>query len=607
MLAGSDRARWHWLPLHIQHLYHHIWVSKPNTGTQDRLPTKASLMLLSPHTTTSFSHYPSTFHTIHLVIVRDLDIPSLSKPPRKEVAFVHDYTPNMRSGKREAQGIRDVDSGIRDTWVDPAEVVPEIAPMTMGEVNTRVVGLAELHERDTQDLYALLEDAQDSRMTLQETVWMVEEEAYASREAWAHSIGLGQATHQELQTHRDHVDRVGSALDETDRRLYRTDGRDLRMLKKDDRQVLSQAKSTKLEIDLGSEEIRTYAERQSDNKRKVIDSSETNMATKQHPSNRLNVAKVYTMGKGATSAKRIGTFAAIAGICTQDHFKVDCPKLKNKKSEDNGNAQGWVYQLGMQRRVGNAQGTPDAMSSMRNGEHEENLKAILELLKEESCSRKFSNVNFGFRSATNSGLLMGLSEDIVVYCDASQKAQGGVNAESSSCLPKDMGHYLYGTGKEKRCGRMREHKERIEPLGFEALRYDNWFGFLQTYTRKLRSKAEDNRDRVNEDVRRIDKKLTPIREPKANGVRTFWRQSCQGSLGKGGGRMIVSGAKLNRDHALEGQIHVADIAPVCEEPVEIMEPGDQTSEAEPVPWLRFAGTLGGGTEFSGEREDSFKQ
>ncbi|GJV89763.1 hypothetical protein Tco_1533701 [Tanacetum coccineum] len=124
------------------------------------------------------------------------------------------------------QGIRDVGYGIRDTWVDPAEVVPEIAPMTVGEVNTRVVELAELHERDTQDLYALLEDAQDGRsrisqrvdmnsqrvdllmgdrMTLQETVWMVEEEAYASREAWARSIGLSQATHQELQTHRDHV------------------------------------------------------------------------------------------------------------------------------------------------------------------------------------------------------------------------------------------------------------------------------------------------------------------------------------------------------------------------------------------------------------------
>ncbi|GJR92944.1 hypothetical protein Tco_0265118 [Tanacetum coccineum] len=111
------------------------------------------------------------------------------------------------------QGIRDVGYGIRDTWVDPAEAVPEIAPMTVGEVNTRVTELAELHEHDTQDLYALLEDAQDSRsrisqrvdMDSQRTVWMVEEEAYASREAWAHSIGLSQATHQELQTHRDHV------------------------------------------------------------------------------------------------------------------------------------------------------------------------------------------------------------------------------------------------------------------------------------------------------------------------------------------------------------------------------------------------------------------
>ncbi|GJS84217.1 hypothetical protein Tco_0750758 [Tanacetum coccineum] len=124
------------------------------------------------------------------------------------------------------QGICEVGYDIRDTWVDPAEAVLEVAPMTVGEVNTRVTELAELHEHDTQDLYALLEDAQDGktrisqcvamdsqrvdllmgdRMTLQEIVWIVEEEAYASREAWAHSIGLSQATHQEIQTHRDHV------------------------------------------------------------------------------------------------------------------------------------------------------------------------------------------------------------------------------------------------------------------------------------------------------------------------------------------------------------------------------------------------------------------
>ncbi|GKC34337.1 hypothetical protein Tco_1046721, partial [Tanacetum coccineum] len=58
-------------------------------------------------------------------------------------------------------GISEVGYGIRDTWVDPAEAVPEIAHMTLGEVNTRVTELAELHKHDTQDLYALLEDAQE--------------------------------------------------------------------------------------------------------------------------------------------------------------------------------------------------------------------------------------------------------------------------------------------------------------------------------------------------------------------------------------------------------------------------------------------------------------
>ncbi|GKC65498.1 putative reverse transcriptase domain-containing protein, partial [Tanacetum coccineum] len=43
------------------------------------------------------------------------------------------------------------------------------------------------------------------RITLRETVWIVEEEAYAARVAWNHSIGLSQETYQELQTHRDHV------------------------------------------------------------------------------------------------------------------------------------------------------------------------------------------------------------------------------------------------------------------------------------------------------------------------------------------------------------------------------------------------------------------
>ncbi|GKD98335.1 hypothetical protein Tco_1382232, partial [Tanacetum coccineum] len=85
------------------------------------------------------------------------------------------------------QGIRDVGYDIKDTWVDPTEAVLEITPMTVEEVNTRVTELAELHEHDTQDLYALLEDAQDSRSRISQRVdmdsqWMQQAEITALRE-----------------------------------------------------------------------------------------------------------------------------------------------------------------------------------------------------------------------------------------------------------------------------------------------------------------------------------------------------------------------------------------------------------------------------------------
>nr|GEZ18909.1 hypothetical protein [Tanacetum cinerariifolium] len=123
-------------------------------------------------------------------------------------------------------GSRKVGYGIRDTWIDPAEAVPDMVSTTLEKVNTRVAELAELHEHDTQDLYALLEDAQDGRtrisqrvamdsqrvdllmgdmMTLQETVWIVKEEAYAAREAWAQPLGLSQTIQHELQTLREQV------------------------------------------------------------------------------------------------------------------------------------------------------------------------------------------------------------------------------------------------------------------------------------------------------------------------------------------------------------------------------------------------------------------
>ncbi|GKF60371.1 hypothetical protein Tco_0177157, partial [Tanacetum coccineum] len=85
--------------------------------------------------------------------------PSLYIPPPVD----HYGFFSVVDAEERQQGIRGVGYGIRGTWVDPAKAVPEIAPMIVGEVNTRVTELAELYEHDTHDLYALLEDAQDSR------------------------------------------------------------------------------------------------------------------------------------------------------------------------------------------------------------------------------------------------------------------------------------------------------------------------------------------------------------------------------------------------------------------------------------------------------------
>ncbi|GJU25761.1 hypothetical protein Tco_1164382 [Tanacetum coccineum] len=180
------------------------------------------------------------------------DIPKSELPPRKrsclfslglkyEVGESSTARPTKGQGidygfvstvdaEARRRGIREVRYGIRDTWVDPAEAVLEIAPMTVGEVNIRVTELVELNEHDIQDLYDLLEDAQDSRTCIsyrvtmdsqrvdllikdtiahQETVLIVQEEAYASREAWAHSVHETRSQMQQTEM---------AELRETDRR-----------------------------------------------------------------------------------------------------------------------------------------------------------------------------------------------------------------------------------------------------------------------------------------------------------------------------------------------------------------------------------------------------
>ncbi|GJR60121.1 hypothetical protein Tco_1502283 [Tanacetum coccineum] len=162
-----------------------ISLSPPSAG--ERLASYCRI------TTTSLPPLPPSLSYAPLTVGRD-DIPESEQPPRKRLhlsTICSRYEIGESSTARPArgqgidygfvgtvdaeerrQGIRNVGYGIRDTWVDPAEAVPEIAPMTVGEVNTRVVELAELHERDTQDLYALLEDAQDGRSRISQRVDM---------------------------------------------------------------------------------------------------------------------------------------------------------------------------------------------------------------------------------------------------------------------------------------------------------------------------------------------------------------------------------------------------------------------------------------------------
>nr|GEX49283.1 hypothetical protein [Tanacetum cinerariifolium] len=158
------------------------------------------------------------------------DIPETEMPPRKRLGLstlgskyeVEESSTARPTGCRgidygfvstldveaRRRRIREFRYGIRDTWLDPIEIVPEIEPTTVGEVNTRVTELVELHEHDIHDLYALLKDAQDSRTRIsqrvavdsqrvdllmkdmiahQKTIQFVEDEAYAARTSFTHS------------------------------------------------------------------------------------------------------------------------------------------------------------------------------------------------------------------------------------------------------------------------------------------------------------------------------------------------------------------------------------------------------------------------------------
>ncbi|GJR95807.1 putative reverse transcriptase domain-containing protein [Tanacetum coccineum] len=141
-----------------------ISLSPPSAGERlARIASTQALMdTLLPHTIHLHCHttkLPTSLYIPPPIDRRD-DLPESELPPRKRLCL-------------STLGSSEVGYGISDTWVDPAEAVPKIAPVTLREGNTRVAELAELHEHDTQDLYALLEDTQYSRTRISQRIVLV--------------------------------------------------------------------------------------------------------------------------------------------------------------------------------------------------------------------------------------------------------------------------------------------------------------------------------------------------------------------------------------------------------------------------------------------------
>ncbi|GJR75622.1 hypothetical protein Tco_0087987 [Tanacetum coccineum] len=152
------------------------------------------------------------------------DILKAELPPRKRLCLTAPTSrdkvgESLTASPRPTGGYR-VDYGFIGTLdVDLREAVEEVAPTIIKGVNARVTEIASVQEQDTQDIYAMIEDAQDRQTQLsqrdniliedrqfhQETALLLDHEALASREAWLHSVGLSPAVHYKLQAYRTHT------------------------------------------------------------------------------------------------------------------------------------------------------------------------------------------------------------------------------------------------------------------------------------------------------------------------------------------------------------------------------------------------------------------
>nr|GEU47190.1 putative reverse transcriptase domain-containing protein [Tanacetum cinerariifolium] len=216
--------------------------------------------------------------------------------PTKDREIDYGFVSTLDAEARR-RGIGEVGYGIRDTWVDLAEMVPEIAPMIVGE---RV------------DL--LIED----RIAHQETIHIVAEEAYAAREAWAQSIGSrhsilsfrltgSRCMHMSFSSrYTRHSYSCRGEIKKLEIELWnlKVKGNDVPAYTERFQELTMICtkfvanETEKIDKYVNGLLDNIYGKRQTNNKRKADDSFRNNHGHQQRPLKRQNVAKVYNMGTG---------------------------------------------------------------------------------------------------------------------------------------------------------------------------------------------------------------------------------------------------------------------------------------------------------------------
>nr|GEX26949.1 retrotransposon protein, putative, Ty3-gypsy subclass [Tanacetum cinerariifolium] len=133
----------------------------------------------------------------------------------------------------------------------------------------------------------------------------------------------------------------------------------------------SKPKTLDVTIELVNEfmdqKLRTYAKRQTNNKRKADDSSRNNHGHQQQPA-KGRMSPRYTiwgrvkrnhMGETCPTALSVIFITMACALRNAISVTRDCPKLKNKDG-GNVNAQGWVYAVGNTEKKCNASREPDS-------------------------------------------------------------------------------------------------------------------------------------------------------------------------------------------------------------------------------------------------------